>query len=83
MGLFERWLTLWVALCIVVGIVLGGALPGLFQALGRSGITIVYVTHEPEVAGYASRAVVVRDGKIESDRHQTPMQVDITERAAS
>jgi len=56
---------------------------GLFQALGRSGITIVYVTHEPEVASYASRVVVVRDGRIESDRRQTPMQVDTAERAAS
>jgi ACR3 family arsenite transporter len=35
MGTFERYLTLWVALCIVVGIALGQALPGPFQALGR------------------------------------------------
>jgi len=34
MSLFERWLTLWVALCIVVGIVLGRIAPDLFQALG-------------------------------------------------
>ncbi|GLK68912.1 ACR3 family arsenite efflux transporter [Hansschlegelia plantiphila] len=34
MSLFERWLTLWVALCIVVGIALGYAAPGLFQAIG-------------------------------------------------
>ena len=34
MSLFERWLTLWVALCIVVGIVLGRVAPDLFQALG-------------------------------------------------
>ncbi len=32
---FERYLTLWVALCIVVGIVLGQLMPGLFQAIGR------------------------------------------------
>jgi len=34
MSLFERWLTLWVALCIVVGVSLGYAAPGLFQAIG-------------------------------------------------
>jgi ACR3 family arsenite transporter len=35
MGTFERYLTLWVALCIVAGIALGAMLPGPFQALGR------------------------------------------------
>ena len=33
MSLFERWLTLWVALCILVGLVLGNLMPGLFTAL--------------------------------------------------
>lgn len=33
MSLFERWLTLWVALCILAGLVLGNLLPGLFGAL--------------------------------------------------
>ncbi|MGP9819943.1 ACR3 family arsenite efflux transporter [Salinarimonas sp. NSM] len=33
MSVFERWLTLWVALCIVVGIVLGRLEPELFQGL--------------------------------------------------
>lgn len=32
---FERYLTVWVALCIVVGIALGQALPELFQRIGR------------------------------------------------
>ena len=36
----------------------------LFQELGRGGITILLVTHEPDVAAYASRVVVVRDGRI-------------------
>ncbi|TCS97931.1 ACR3 family arsenite transporter [Tepidimonas ignava] len=35
MSAFERYLTLWVAVCIVVGIALGQWLPGLFQAIGR------------------------------------------------
>lgn len=33
MSLFERWLTLWVALCILAGLLLGNLLPGLFSAL--------------------------------------------------
>ena len=33
MSLFERWLTLWVALCILAGLALGNLLPGLFAAL--------------------------------------------------
>jgi arsenite transporter len=38
MGLFERYLTLWVALCIVVGIGLGQALPTVFHALGTATV---------------------------------------------
>ncbi len=39
----------------------------LFDALHQSGLTIVYVTHEPDVARYARRLLVIRDGKILSD----------------
>ncbi|MBD3765248.1 MAG: ACR3 family arsenite efflux transporter [Rhodobacterales bacterium] len=35
MSLFERWLTLWVALCILAGLVLGNLVPGLFAALAE------------------------------------------------
>ena len=35
MSIFERYLTLWVAICIVTGIALGQSLPGLFQAIGK------------------------------------------------
>ncbi|MGC2857635.1 ACR3 family arsenite efflux transporter [Novispirillum sp. DQ9] len=41
MGLFERYLTLWVALCIVVGIGLGHVFPAPFQALGRMEVANV------------------------------------------
>jgi len=41
MGVFERFLTLWVALCIVVGIVLGRAIPGLFHFLGNATVAQV------------------------------------------
>jgi putative ABC transport system ATP-binding protein len=39
----------------------------LFQELNEQGITIVLVTHEPDVAEYAKRIVEVRDGRIRRD----------------
>jgi putative ABC transport system ATP-binding protein len=39
----------------------------LFQALNEQGITVVLVTHEPDVAVYAKRIVEVRDGRIRRD----------------
>lgn len=41
MGLFEQYLTVWVALCIVLGIALGQLFPGLFQFVG--GIEIAHI----------------------------------------
>jgi ACR3 family arsenite transporter len=41
LGVFERWLTLWVAICIVVGIVLGTAFPGVFEAVGAMEVAKV------------------------------------------
>ncbi|MGA9165238.1 MAG: ACR3 family arsenite efflux transporter [Thiobacillus sp.] len=41
MSVFERWLTLWVALCIVAGVLLGQLLPGPFQTLGRMNVAQV------------------------------------------
>ena len=43
LGFFERYLTVWVALCIVAGIALGQLAPGLSQALGRMEIAHVNV----------------------------------------
>ena len=43
MGTFERYLTLWVALCIVVDIALGSALPRPFRALGRLEVAQVNI----------------------------------------
>ena len=39
----------------------------LFTDLNQQGITIVMITHEPEVAAYASRRITFRDGSIISD----------------
>ena len=39
----------------------------LFQALNEQGITIVIVTHEPDVAQYAKRIIEMRDGRILRD----------------
>ncbi len=43
MGVFERWLTLWVFLCIVTGITLGQFWPAPFQVLGRLDIARVNI----------------------------------------
>ncbi|MBU6429316.1 MAG: macrolide ABC transporter ATP-binding protein, partial [Cyanobacteria bacterium REEB65] len=40
----------------------------LFQELGSEGMTVVLVTHEPDVAEYAGRVVVMRDGQLQSDQ---------------
>ena len=39
----------------------------LFQELYRKGHTIIFVTHNPEIAEYASRNINLRDGKIRED----------------
>ncbi len=42
----------------------------LLQELGRGGITVVLVTHEADVAEYAARLVVLRDGLVKSDERR-------------
>ena len=44
----------------------------LLQALNREGITIVVVTHENDVAAFASRTIHFRDGRVVSDVRHTP-----------
>ena len=47
----------------------GVEIMALLQGLNRdNGLTIVLVTHEPEIAEYAHRVVAIRDGKVEFDR---------------
>ena len=49
----------------------------LFQELGRSGITLLLVTHEADIARYASRVVVMHDGRVRSDEGQIPLQAQL------
>jgi putative ABC transport system ATP-binding protein len=44
----------------------------LFQELSRDGMTLVLVTHEPDIAAFAGRVVIMKDGCVLSDTRQTP-----------
>ena len=41
----------------------------LFQSLHKKGRTIIFVTHNPELAAFSSRNIVLRDGRIVEDTH--------------
>lgn len=41
---------------------------GIFQQLNSHGITIILVTHEPDIAQFAKRHVIFRDGRIKADK---------------
>ncbi len=55
----------------------------LLQELGESGITVVFVTHEPDVAAHASRLVVMRDGLVQSDVRQVPVRAVVPQASSS
>jgi ABC-type lipoprotein export system ATPase subunit len=40
----------------------------ILEGLNREGITVILVTHEADIAAYASREIVIKDGQILSDR---------------
>jgi putative ABC transport system ATP-binding protein len=41
---------------------------GIFQELNNHGITVILVTHEPDIATFAKRHIIFRDGKIKTDK---------------
>lgn len=41
----------------------------LFQKLHSEGRTIIFVTHNPEIAEYSTRTITLRDGKVISDKY--------------
>ncbi len=45
----------------------------LFQELNRQGMTVVLVTHEPDVARFARRLLRFRDGRLVADESQRPV----------
>ena len=47
----------------------------LLQGLNRAGLTIVLVTHEPDIATYANRHLIFRDGRLRADE-RVPTTVD-------
>jgi putative ABC transport system ATP-binding protein len=61
----------------------GNEIMAILANLHAQGSTIVMVTHETDIAGYAGRIVHFRDGRIESDRlnGHSPLQVETREPA--
>ena len=51
----------------------------MLQALNQEGITVILVTHEADIAAYARREIVLRDGQLSSDRatRRTPGTVEV------
>lgn len=45
---------------------------GILDELHRDGMTVILVTHEIDVAAYASREIIIKDGQVLSDRKTTP-----------
>ncbi|MEI9863438.1 MAG: ABC transporter ATP-binding protein [Limisphaerales bacterium] len=52
---------------------------GLFQELNATGITLVMVTHELDIAAYCKRIVVMRDGLVISDTRNEQRRSAVTE----
>ena len=45
----------------------------LFQDLHRRGITVVFVTHEPDIAAHTRRVLMIRDGRLGADERIIPV----------
>ena len=56
----------------------------IFQDLNDRGLTVVLVTHEPDIAAYATRVVTFRDGQIVSDIYPSdPLSASVVTGSAS
>jgi putative ABC transport system ATP-binding protein len=49
----------------------------ILQGLVAEGRTVILVTHESDIAAYASRVVTLRDGLIIEDKQQTPIKAEV------
>jgi len=49
----------------------------ILQSLVAQGITVILVTHEPDIAAHASRVIVLKDGHIIDDRRQEPLKAEV------
>ena len=54
----------------------------IFQQLNSQGITIIMVTHEPEVAEFTGRQIIFRDGLVITDTRQAGRQAAATDEVA-
>jgi putative ABC transport system ATP-binding protein len=48
----------------------------IFQQLNEQGITVIFVTHDPEIAAYSRRVIHIRDGLIEQDQAADDLSLD-------
>ena len=51
----------------------GDAILRMFQRLNDQGLTVIIVTHDPKVAGYAHRTITIADGRIANDTGHAEM----------
>ncbi len=54
----------------------GEEIMGIFQALNKEhGLTVVLVTHDPDIGAHAGRIIHLRDGMVEANPHHIPVAV--------
>ncbi len=49
----------------------------ILQNITAQGKTVILVTHEPDIAAYASRVITLRDGLIVDDKQQVPVKAEV------